>query len=125
MPYIIATWTAPLVLNGARSCTAVATIEEAREGVQDIMLTRGATSDHPWPAGSNADNWRASLDIGEQGGTIGPMPDGRVIDVRHVSPLKLAALAGASGQDVMACRTMRGGWNFAPIIDKFNGEDRS
>jgi hypothetical protein len=39
--------------------------------------------------------WNAACrEIGESGGTIGPLPDGTIIDVRHVDWIAMRAMAG-------------------------------
>ncbi len=91
---------------------AVATIEEARDYCQPIVRAIANSMERSRFVS-------AIRCLPSSGGTIGPMPDSYVIDVQMVSPLKLAALAGLSGAQIMACKS-NDGWNFAPIIDAFN-----
>lgn len=83
MPYIITT-TRPLTSrqrhameSATRTRRAVATFDEARGEVIRHITTPFA--------------WDLALD----GGTIGPLPDGTVIEVRHVDWIAMRKLAGS------------------------------
>lgn len=96
MPYIITT-TDPqhVCLSMPERCgvepivtrRAVATLDEARDWGADIVQDRAnnfsesaqVQSDYGYLAAVNA-----ALDIDESGGTIGPLPDGTVIEVQQV-----------------------------------------
>lgn len=67
---------------------AVATLEEAREiGREMCNLGPGDQfgHDHYLPCSAQFD------DLPESGGTVGPLPDGTVIEVEQLSPLMLSA----------------------------------
>jgi hypothetical protein len=67
------------------SRTAVATLDEARE---DVVATVEIAED---PDGPRLDSlWEHAHGMDESGGTIGPLPDGTVIEVRQVSRDELA-----------------------------------
>jgi hypothetical protein len=69
--------------------TAVATLEEARAAVwAQVFDSRSRTID-----GSEVDSLPGS------GGTIGPLPDGAVIEVRRVMHAELAREAGLGRRD--------------------------
>ncbi len=84
MPYIITT-------NGNEP-VAVATLEEARDVAYEAL------PDITGDLGAYADANRAVLSeiaaIPEQGGTVGPLLDGTVIDVRLLNWYEVARLAG-------------------------------
>jgi hypothetical protein len=109
MPYIITTTTpdpantkdygrfgdpvpnAPTAMGAVRGCwpprvtrTAVATLDEARK-----HITRNAPQDLRKRV--------AALD--QSGGTVGPLPDGTVIEVRPVMHVELAREAGLGRRD--------------------------
>lgn len=101
MPYVIETTTPPCGAQFRRcqdpehatvTSYAVATLDEAREAVQDIAAE--VTSSHPYALDAEP-TWpeRDALAIPEHGGTVGPLPDGTVIEVRQVSWDELAKLA--------------------------------
>lgn len=83
MPYVITTKrkmaTAPIGAFQVESRRAAATLEEARKAAHDTMFDRAMES--AWAEGSNAANWQAVNDLPESGGTVGPLPDGTVIEV--------------------------------------------
>ena len=86
MPYII-TVNQPGFLP-EQDPYAVATIEEARDAAWEEVTDRGASvpDDPQWH--------NATTRLPEHGGTVGPLPDGYVIDVRKVDWMELASLAG-------------------------------
>jgi len=102
MPYIITTrkYDDPYAPNPALldiSRTAVATLDEARETVASIIDVGEATRGNlPGPSGDayQLDAVRISAD----GGTVGPLPDGTVIEVRPIGWDKLATLVPLSGR---------------------------
>jgi hypothetical protein len=75
MPYIITTKSRVKVTR-----RAVATLDEAQDGCYWIAVDHGTTSEGA-----------ASIAIPHDGGTIGPLPDGTVIEVERVSLAALAA----------------------------------
>ena len=105
MPYIITTTPRPthdqLVarIDGVElpdTCTAVATLEEARGVAYPVVHAA-------WPdaTNGNSDEQRAHRwavvavhRLPESGGTIGPLPDGTVIEVRQVDRHDLHDLLG-------------------------------
>lgn len=93
MPYII-TVNQPGYLPES-SPTAVATIDEAIQHAHDLA--------DPDNAFSEGDDWPAFMQAisnlpAESGGVIGPLPDGYVIDVQHITWVKLAQLALDAGK---------------------------
>jgi hypothetical protein len=99
MPYIITTKSRVKVTR-----RAVATLDEAQDGCYWIAVDHGTTSEGA-----------ASIAIPHDGGTIGPLPDGTVIEVERVS---LAALAGSPVAQYNARHT-------AEIIDAYNAAQDS
>jgi len=102
MPYVIRTG-----LDGQdtryHSRTAVATLEEARETIAPTILA--ASPNHVWH-------------LAESGGTIGPLPDGTVIEVRQASWFELRRMTGRApgeslGADARETRTN--------VLAAFNG----
>jgi len=101
MPYVITTAT-PLRGEPVHESldritrTAVATLEEAREAAAEVAGT--AYSDEWIMAHANrgtvAPLIDAAWDLPESGGTVGPLPDGTVIEVRRRSWPDLQADAG-------------------------------
>jgi hypothetical protein len=67
--------------------TAVATLEEAREAVAQTINAARVPNLHPAVAQYDA--------LPEAGGTVGPLPDGTVIEVRHAPISSPFADAGA------------------------------
>lgn len=85
MPYIITTDSPDerLALRGTGiTRRAVATLDEARARIRNIVVESGR------PGGTTADP------ITPTGGTVGPLPDGTVIEVRAVTPYELWREAG-------------------------------
>lgn len=76
------------------SSVAVATIEETREAAQNAVID-GCATNPPQSPGSCAHHYDAASTLGEQGGTIGPMPDGYVIEVQFVTWPDLWRLSGS------------------------------
>jgi hypothetical protein len=87
------------------SARAVATLEEARAYVIKRHNTYGAIHSLP-----------------ESGGTVGPLPDGTMIQVESLSPLMLASRCGASGELMMSCLRSD---DWAPLIAAFNAKQAS
>lgn len=92
MPYIITT-KRPLAGNQTLDeamenddVTAVATLDEARAHLRPIL----ADAFPHGPVGNRA----AVRDLPESGGTIGPLPDGTVIEVQQVTWARLTHDAG-------------------------------
>lgn len=114
MPYIICV-NQPGCLPEADP-TAVATIEEAREAATQECTV----SEARFPGTAESGGWGdpkvwtpfedAARELPESGGTIGPLPDGYVIDVRQVSLDELAGLAGCTN----------GAWSEGAILDAYN-----
>lgn len=76
--------------------TAVATLEDARtSAVEEIdRSARDVLPDDEYDRLS-----RSAFYLPESGGVIGPLPDGYAIDVRKVSGVELARLAGLTSDD--------------------------
>lgn len=77
---------------------AVATLEEARGAAQD-ELSRSPLWDDP-NSDEEARYKELSAEVqslSESGGVIGPLPDGYVVEVRHVDRAELLALLGLEG----------------------------
>jgi hypothetical protein len=117
MPFIVTTnrgcddaECSPRCRNRKLSRRAVATLEEARAVVATI--TEAARPDR-------ADILNAIVALRESGGTVGPLPDGTVIEVEAVTGGALALRAGfaidayghceASYAEVIAAYNARGG----------------
>lgn len=112
MPYIITTkiplekregfqW---VPFDRTLSRRAVATLDEARHIA--------------WQAAGCGDELRfdaRAIDdaLPEAGGTIGPLPDGTMIEVKRIGPIALQRLAHASPA-----------WTLKQVIDAFNGARR-
>lgn len=121
MPYIICV-NQPGCLPEADP-VAVATIEEVADHVE-AEADRRFEDIEPYTLEmhrqyrSIIEAWH-SMDEGS-GGVIGPLPDGYVIDVRHVEWRELADLAGIPGEEAeyMALNASHG--SSARIIDAYN-----
>jgi hypothetical protein len=86
MPYIIETRYAPGTAEYAaklppKSRYAVATLDEAREITLEAI---GATCEAYPQSDGEDDALDATISLPESGGTIGPLPDGTVIQVQLV-----------------------------------------
>lgn len=110
---------------------AVATLEKASDSVKAAidaafppesieLMPAGELADPESPTGrfwnliDDADCLRDT----KAGGTIGPLPDGTMIEVECVSPLMLASRTpGFSPEALLACAKAR---DFQPLIDAFN-----
>lgn len=92
MPYIVTTRSPDL---DAIEPYAVATLDEALEYVSTTICDLMAGENF----GQYQDEFRA---IGETGGSVGPLPDGTVIEVRRVSWPEMYALAGHETADTNA-----------------------
>ena len=92
---------------------AVATLDEAR-----VALLQACGSDQEAKQIVSATAGRARWN----GDTVGPLPDGTVIEVERVSPLRLASMYGGSGAEVMAALAAD---DWAPLIDAFNARERA
>ena len=89
MPYLITTKPSMLhshIDTSGVTRTAVATPDDARRAIIAIGETHGA-----WIGG---DALHGPID--RNGGTVGPLPDGTVIEVVQVTPARLAELAGTT-----------------------------
>jgi hypothetical protein len=87
--------------------TAVATLDEAREAA---WAAAGWTADAPDTPGGIHDMRRNHGGFKSQsGGTVGPLPDGTVIEVRQVDGMTLRGLAQAPAV-----------WTEAEAIDAYN-----
>jgi hypothetical protein len=105
VPYIITTlhpWAdATEPARRARTRRAVATLDEAK----------GAVIRELGPRIDSAYEW----DLGLAGGTVGPLPDGTVIEVKRVAWLNLARGVGLDCGDMCAVPN-------AEILDVYNAE---
>lgn len=90
MPYIITTRDVERPFDfAARSRQAVATLDEAQDAVAAAMAS--VEDANPVGAGQSSPyNYALAWDLPESGGTIGPLPDGTVIEVERVSWSRLA-----------------------------------
>jgi hypothetical protein len=93
----------PMLREMAR--TAVATLDEAREAARKAQC-----------GGYGPDTIRSL--IGEAGGTIGPLPDGTVIEVRGASYADLAAAVPELAQ--VSAVNLVNEWGEAAILAAFN-----
>ena len=95
MPYVITTsnmeaGTASGIAR-SQSRVAVATLEEARQSVWEIADERDTTGrDVEGPV-------LACRSLTESGGTIGPLPDGTIIEVKPILPSDLWRAVGQPG----------------------------
>src|SRR6185295_18290227 len=86
MPYVITTWhnedaaPMPVIPKPKDTRTAIATLDEAREAAYYEV---DATS--PEQPSLVCDEAEQARNLPDSGGTIGPLPDGTVIEVRPVS----------------------------------------
>jgi hypothetical protein len=104
MPYIIETSTPRYHSAFGREVphlthTAVATLEEARKTIAPTILA--ASPNHVWH-------------LAEAGGTVGPLPDGAVIEVRPIEPFALGLEAGLIAADHAQL------WPVADLVERFN-----
>lgn len=113
MPYIITTNrlvseldAGETAVRGESTRIAVATLEEVEQHTLDLygMPPRDLMDD--------PDTWNDS------GGTIGPLPDGTVIEVKRVDKFALGFAAGLIAADHPQM------WADADLIDKFNRTGR-
>jgi hypothetical protein len=87
MPYVITTRT--MVTNAQTGASLTATV--TRRAVATLDAMRSAVA---WTVDSiegPGDNYRAAYELPEQGGTIGPLPDGTVVTVEPIAWNKLVA----------------------------------
>lgn len=105
MPYIIRIPSHPDAIARPDTLTAVATLDEARIAVANIY--DGVEYADVETAMDNC--WSAE-NLHESGGTVGPLPDGTVIEV---APVTLAELAGSPVANYNPART-------ADVIATFN-----
>ena len=122
MPYIITTH-APDLSNPAHrhsgikavtTRTAVATLKEARTSAFSILIG----INHRDETGAqyiDEDTFDAARALPDAGGTVGPLPDGTVIEVRPVSTEDLARMADIEPHAFDPDRP-------APIIAAFNAQ---
>jgi len=88
MPYTITTWhnedavPIPVIPKPKDTRRAVATLEEARAAVNNALYRIEGEMDDPRPL---AGFYAQADTLPESGGTIGPLPDGTVIEVRRRS----------------------------------------
>lgn len=102
MPYIITTYPEPTMAPGfVGTRRAVATLDEAK----------GAVIRELAPRIDSAFEW----DLGLDGGTIGPLPNGTVIEVRRVLHADVMREAGLSRRDTPFMSD-------AQILDAFNAQ---
>jgi hypothetical protein len=98
---------------------AVITLEDARDAAfTEVQARRPEGDDYhtdPWPDLAV----EAEHNVPEQGGVIGPLPDGYVIDVTRVTWDEMSNLAGAS--QVMGIAAEEGdAEDQAAILDAYN-----
>jgi hypothetical protein len=62
------------------------------------------------------------FDLPESGGTVGPLPDGTVIEVEPIPGFVLAKFAELSAQDALACSLLQ---DWTPAIAAFNAREAS
>ena len=98
VPYIITTWhnedaaPTPVIPKPKDTRIAVATLDEAR----GIAIRDSAFA--CCPNVKAADNARRkALSLPESGGTIGPLPDGTIIEVERINWIRLAEMASYIG----------------------------
>lgn len=122
MPFIVTTkrplMDPPLRSDGfeVASRRAVATLEEARDAIRKFMEDRFTYGRRYFP---DAD---ALID---SGGTVGPLPDGTVIEVKPSTWLQLAIAAGMRAAGLAAAYAERrpSGINARRIIVEFDARE--
>lgn len=99
MPYIVSTSLHEdiparpgMALKTPTGSQAVATLEEARESAYQEVVAQVNDTTHEGTPGDGLKD--ACCDLTESGGTIGPLPNGCVIDVRETDYDELANIAG-------------------------------
>jgi hypothetical protein len=112
LPYIITTSTPDDVVpheSGVRFAidrTAVATLDEARDvanAANDDACERIHAEREAYEGLADFESAAATIDdLPAEGGTIGPLPDGTVIEVRHVEPETIARYADVPFTDLDA-----------------------
>lgn len=116
MPYIITTvypWAdANEPARRARDRTAVATLDEAREAAHSAI-----------PAPTCGDYHGAIYSLSDSGGTVGPLPDGTVIEVRPASWSELAQSLPAKRRAYVTAPAYVHGYT-GEILAAFNAADR-
>ncbi len=136
MPYIItATYTRsyhPLALDDdatpcASTSCAAATLDEARNIAHKIVhgaysaaypiLPRGLGGEHSDAQRAHFRHSSTVTSLSEDGGTIGPLPDGTVIKVRRVT---FIALRGLCGAERGACLSATADETRANVITAYN-----
>lgn len=94
MPYIITPCPRGCRAEDMEHRTAVATLDDARQASWQIVEDQSLSSGPSYGSEDEAmATFRAAHKMSEHGGTIGPLPDGYVIDVQCVTWTELAALA--------------------------------
>lgn len=99
---------------------AVATLEEARTSAAEAVFEHIGYEENLGyrrrPLSTPAFTV-ACHDLTESGGTVGPLPDGTVIEVEKLSPLMLASRCGASGELMMGCLRSD---DWQPLLTAYN-----
>lgn len=122
-PYIITTKDGPApdqrdpgydVWLERQSRRAVATLEEARHDAENIVIDALGVRDTMEASDDRFD----ARELPESGGTVGPLPDGTVIEV---APIILLDLAQAAGFHVCS-RAGIDGYSDQQIIDAYNAK---
>lgn len=85
MPYVITTIRDERGVTYASDPVAVATLEEARENIAPML-------EEAFPYGP-CGNAKAIRELSESGGTVGPLPDGRIIEVSRVGWIDFEMMA--------------------------------
>lgn len=109
MPYIITTYPEPTMAPGfVGTRRAVATLEEAREAAYVAARHHDDTDDGEYETAAHR--------IDEAGGTVGPLPDGTVIEVTRVAYNWVAGVAEDGGAELSEDASC------AEILAAFNAE---
>lgn len=97
-----------------QSRRAVATLEEAREAANDAVGSR--MPEHRADVGDYIDAMADADNLPEAGGTVGPLPDGTVIEVSALTWIDLWAASGIGAEGLWHGTEERR----QQIIDAFN-----
>lgn len=100
---------------------AVATLEEARRGLVDRLAWDDTIPDAAGDGPYYLDLREQALRLPEQGGTVGPLPDGSVIEVEEVTVAAMWCLAGYE----YSAGSEAGDWPLSKIIAAYNATSPS
>lgn len=105
MPYLITTWhnedaaPVPVVPKPKDTRRVVATLGEARDRALSIVLNIEHAKQDPARVGTYSEADAVARSLPKEGGIIGPLPDGTVIEVTSVSWNWIIGVADDAGID--------------------------